>query len=314
MDDRFLGSARTEAERAVEKALGTLDRWSGRAIRYAPVPGGLQNDAWRLTVEGEPRRYLIKIPGPGSEAFIDRGAAHEAALRAAELGIGPDTVLFDPATGIEVTEYLECYRACTTGDFRRPELPGQVVGLYRALHSAAPLSLTKTVFDMTDEHLEQARALGVRLPADVAGVLAGYEAARAAVLASGLDLVVCHNDPTPGNFLVADGLPMRMIDYEFASNNDRASDIAVLAAEMFYDEQRTLALIEAYHGSTTRPLVSRVQVFRALADVRWGLWGCVNHVLNTTWDYDYHKYGVWKLMRAGIAMGDPRWASWLATL
>jgi hypothetical protein len=40
----------------------------------------------------------------------------------------------------------------------------------------------------------------------------------------------------------------------------------------------------------------------------------VNHVLNTSWDYDYHKYGVWKLMRAGIAMGDPRWASWLSSL
>jgi thiamine kinase-like enzyme len=314
MGDRLLGSARTEAERAVEKALGTIGRWSGREIRYAPVPGGLQNDTWRLTVEGEPRRYLIKIPGAGSEAFIDRGAAHEAARRAAELGIGPDTVSFDPATGVEVTEFLESYRACTTGDFRRPELPRQVVGLYRALHSAEPLALTKTVFDMTDEHLEQVRALGVRLPADTAAVLAGYETARAAVLASGLDLVVCHNDPTPGNFLIADALPMRMIDYEFASNNDRASDLAVLSAEMFFGEERTLELIEAYYGSTARPLVSRVQVFRALADVRWGLWGCVNHALNTTWDYDYHKYGAWKLMRARIAMGDPRWASWLSTL
>jgi Cu2+-containing amine oxidase len=57
-----------------------------------------------------------------------------------------------------------------------------------------------------------------------------------------------------------------------------------------------------------------VQVFGALADIKWGLWGCVNHKLNSAWDYDYHKYGVWKLMRARLKVADPRWAFWLSSV
>ncbi|MCW0214319.1 MAG: choline kinase family protein [Pseudonocardia sp.] len=320
MRDRLVGTARTDAERAAEKALGCIDRWAGREIRYAPVAGGLQNSTWRLTVDGERRRYVLKVPGPGSEAFVDRRAANEAAVRAAGLGIGPETVFFDPATGIEVTEFLEGYRACTTGDLAGPGRAEQAVALFRTLHAAGPLGLTRTVLDRTDALREQARELGVRPPPATAAVLAGYADIRRAVLASGLDLVACHNDPTPGNLLIGDGpepsrdLPMRLIDHEFASNNDRAGDLAELIAEMSCPEPRTLELVEAYYGSTPRPLVARVQVFRALADVRWGLWGLVNHRLGTAWDFDYHKYGVWRLMRVRLLLGDPRWPAWLAAL
>lgn len=62
--DRLAGSARTESERAVEKALAAVAEWSGRRIY------------WKLTVEGTQKRYFMKIPGAGSEKFIDRGVAN----------------------------------------------------------------------------------------------------------------------------------------------------------------------------------------------------------------------------------------------
>jgi thiamine kinase-like enzyme len=315
--DRLVGTARTEGERAVEKVVAEIPRWAGRRVHYAPVPGGLSNSNWRLTVEGEQKRYFVKIPGAGTEAFIDRDVANQAARRAGALDIGPEVVLFDQVSGVEVIEFLEGYRACTTGDFKSPELARHVMGLYRLLHSAEPLGRTKTVFDMIDEHLEQARELDVRLPRDFDVLLAEYGAARQAVLASGLDLAPCHNDPMPGNFLIADGEPIKMVDFEFASDNERAYEIAVLLTEMFYGERETLELIEAYYGNASWPVVARVQVFGALADLKWGLWGCVTNKLNSAWDFDYldyHKYGVWKLMRSRIKMADPRWAAWLSSL
>jgi thiamine kinase-like enzyme len=317
--DRLVGTARNEGERAVEKVVAEIPRWAGRRVHYAPVPGGLSNSNWRLTVEGEPKRYFVKIPGAGTEAFIDRGVANQAARRAGALDIGPEVVLFDQVSGVEVIEFLEGYRACTTGDFKSSELARHVMGLYRVLHSAEPLSLTKTVFDMIDEHVGQARELDVRLPRDIDVLLVEYAAARQAVVASGLDLAPCHNDPMPGNFLIAEGRapnnkPLKMVDFEFASNNDRAYEIAVLLTEMFYGEREMLELIEAYYGNASWPVAARVQVFGALADLKWGLWGCVTNKLNSAWDFDYHKYGVWKLMRSRIKMADPRWAAWLSSL
>lgn len=312
--DKAIGSARTAAERRVEDVLVQIERWQGRTVTYAPVLGGLQNSNWRITVDGLDTRYFLKIPGDGSDAFIDRTLANEAARRAGDRGIGAEMVHFDPATGVEVIEFLEGYRACTNGDFKRPEVPREIIGIYRTLHDGGLLSGTKTMFDMIEEHLDQAREIGVQLPADAELILGEYQQAKSALQASGLDLVACHNDPMPGNFLVADGKPMRMVDYEFASNNERAYELALLIVEMFYGEEQALELIEDFYGRADFATCARVQVCCALADTKWGLWAVVNQQLNTTWDFDYHKYGLWKLMRARLKMSDPRWPFWLKAL
>lgn len=312
--NRVLGSARNDVERRVEAALAAIEIWRGKHIEYAPVFGGLQNSNWRITVAGTDTRYFLKIPGEGSDTFIDRVLANEAARRAGEKGIGAQLVYFDADTGVEVIEFLEGYRACTNGDFKDIAVAHQIIDIYRVLHDGGLLSVTKTMFDMIDEHLAQVGELGVRLPADAELILGEYQVAKSALLASGLDLAACHNDPMPGNFLVADGGPMKLVDYEFASNNERAYELALLTTEMFYTEEQIIELVEDFYGRSDFGLLARVQVCGALADTKWGLWACVNQQLSTAWDFDYHKYGCWKLMRARLKMADPRWPFWLASL
>jgi thiamine kinase-like enzyme len=312
--NRAVGTARNDIERRVEAAVAAIGIWQGKRIEYAPVLGGLQNSNWRITVDGIATRYFLKIPGDGSDTFIDRVLANEAARRAGEKGIGAELVHFDQDSGVEVIEFLEGYRACTNGDFKDIAIPHQIIDIYRVLHEGELLSGTKTMFDMIDEHLAQAAELAVRLPEDAALILGEYEVAKSALLASGLDLAACHNDPMPGNFLVADGKPMKLVDYEFASNNERAYELALLTTEMFYTEERIVELVEDFYGRSDFNLLARVQVCGALADIKWGLWACVNQQLSSAWDFDYHKYGCWKLMRARLKMSDPRWPYWLAAL
>lgn len=312
--DRALGTARNDTERSVEAAVAAVGEWRGKQVGYAPVFGGLQNSNWRITVEGIDTRYFLKIPGAGSETFIDRALANEAARRAGAKGIAPKLVHFDTATGVEIIEFLEGYRACTNGDFKDAAIPHQIIDIYRVLHDGEMLTVTKTMFDMIDEHLAQVAELGVRLPDDAELILGEYQVAKQALLASGLDLAACHNDPMPGNFLVADDKPMKLVDYEFASNNERAYELALLTTEMFYTEERIGELVEDFYGRVDFSLLARVQVCGALADTKWGLWACVNQQLSSSWDFDYHKYGCWKLMRARLKMSDPRWPFWLKAL
>jgi thiamine kinase-like enzyme len=299
---------------AVIDAVRGVPGWAGRAFDASPVLGGLQNDNWLIRFPGEKRRYFLKLPGAGTDAFIDRRNAHAAGLRAAAAGISPEVVAFSPETGIEVTEFLEGHRAATNGDMKSPEVASSVIQLFRTFHNLEPLPVTKTIFEMLDEHLDQATELGVPLPSTTAAVLRETAAARQAMEASGLDLVPCHNDPMPGNFLLGEHGPTKLIDFEFASNNERAYELAVMLTEFFYDERRCLELIEQFSGNTRWETVARVRVCGALADVKWGLWGCVNHRLTERWDFDYHKYGTWKLARARAVMADPRWPLWLSSL
>ncbi|MDQ0391010.1 choline/ethanolamine kinase family protein [Labrys monachus] len=312
-----LGGAASEPERRLEEAVGRVAAWRGREIDYTPLVGGLMNQNWVVAVAGDSRKYFVKVPGAGSEMFIDRVAANEAARNAHAIGVAPEVVFFDPADGLEISEFLEGYRACTNADFSAPAIQADVLGIYRRLHASSSLCLTKTIFDMIEEHIEQGRELGAHFPPAMPWIEHRYRQAKAAFLASGLDLVPCFNDPMPGNFLIGEDpaapLPMKLIDYEFASNNERAYELGVLFAEMFYDEQVTLGLIEQYAGTVRPDMVARVMLSRALADVKWATWAIVNRKLSS-WDFDYQKYGVWKYMRARQMMYDPRWESWLRAI
>jgi thiamine kinase-like enzyme len=315
---RRLGEATTHHEGNLEKAASRVPQWQGREIRYLPLVGGLMNQNWLVEVAGDARRYFVKVPGEGSEMFIDRIAANEAARNAHAMGIAPEVVFFDAQDGLEVSEFLEGYRACTNADFGNPAIQSAVLDIYRRLHGGPRLILTKTIFDMIEEHIAQGRELGSQFPPDMPWIEHRYRQAKAAFVASGLDLVPCFNDPMPGNFLispdpVSDPKPMRLIDYEFASNNERSYELGVLFGEMFFDEDLTLSLIEQYFGAARPDVIARVIVNRALADVKWACWAVVNRKLNN-WDFDYQKYGVWKFMRARDVMYDPRWDSWLRKL
>ena len=70
--------------------------WGGRSIGYAPLVGGLLNQNWLVEVEGHPRRYFVKVPGEGSDNFIDRVTANQAARNAHAIGVGPEVFHFDP--------------------------------------------------------------------------------------------------------------------------------------------------------------------------------------------------------------------------
>lgn len=310
---RKLGEARSQYERDVEAAIRRVPQWRGRDVYYGMLVGGLNNRNWRVQIDGDGRDYFLKIPGEGTEMFIDRVSANEAAVNAHKLGIGPEVVYFDAADGLEVHEFLDGYSACTTTDFSNPEIQRSVMELYKVFHGGPKLAVTKTIFDLIDEHLDQARTLGSYLPEDMVWLQHYYESARSAFNASGLDLVSCFNDPMPGNFLTSPDKPMKLIDYEFASTNERAYELGVLFGEMFFDEAKQLELIEMYYGEVRPDLVARVYVCRALADIKWATWAVVSRKLND-WDFDFQKYGIWKYMRARDLFLDARWDGWLRAI
>ena len=213
--------------------------------------GGLTNSNYRVDVDGDAQSYFVKVPGPGTEGFIDRATASAASVQAAEMGVGPTVFYSDPETGIEVSEFLDGYQPCTAWDVGRPEVCAELMGLFRTWHSGPTLPQTKTVFDMVEEHREQVLRDGTVMPPWVLEVLAAYDEAKARFLAAGLDIVPCHNDPGAGNYMrsITDpSKPMKLIDYDYASNNERAYEIGVFVGFNFFDEEQTRHAIESYFG------------------------------------------------------------------
>lgn len=301
-----MGEAETEAERQLESVLAEVKIWWGKGIRYSPIYGGFSNSNWRVRIEGEPNAFFVKMPGQGTEMFIDRSAASEASRRAHSLGIGPRPYDYLSARGIEITDFLEGCRTCTTRDFHSPEVRARTIDLYRTFNNSGQLSLTKTIFDMIDEHIAQLRQLGGDFPADFDRLCQQYRQARQALEASGLDVVPCYNDPTPANFLMAQDGTITIVDFEYASNNDRCYDLAIWCGEMFFSDAVLDDVIEAYFGRVETKMQARMFVYRMLADLKWSTWAMIQKEMSSI-DFDFYKFGAWKQMRMRATLQDPRW-------
>ncbi len=309
-----LGSATTSVEETIEKAISTAPLFRNSSdLVYGPVSGGISNENWRVKERTGAGDWFVKIPGIGTEMFVDRGAAMDASKKAASVGLGPRVYDDLADQGIEINDFIPDRRPSTNSDFADRDIRKAAIGVYKKLHAMPALELTKTVFDMIDEHVEQVHDLGAPVYKDMQWVMLNVEMAREAIHASGLDLVPGFNDPMPGNFMIgADGSIM-LIDYEYASMNDRCYDLGIWFGEMFFTPTQEKELIEDYFGSVPQDILSRITVHKALADVKWALWSMVQLKVSRL-DFDFHKYGMWKLMRFHQISGHSEWRTHLRSL
>lgn len=307
------GEAATDAERAIEAVIASVPEWAKPSTSYIAVSGGISNANWRVSVVGAPHDYFVKVPGRGTEMFIDRTAAYDASRHAAQAGCGPAVIAFLEDQGVEVFEFVTGRKTSTNDDFARPAVRQNAALALKRFNDGPRLGLTKTIFDMIDEHLEQVRTLKGHAPSDLVWLLREYHRARQALEASGLDLVPCMNDTLAGNFMLDPSDGVMLVDFEYASNNDRAAELAVWFGELFFDRDVEDELIEVYFGRVERRMRARITVFKALGDLKWSTWAMVQRQVSTL-DFDFHKYGVWKYMRARSVMHHPDWAAWLREL
>lgn len=310
---KSLGSAITPEEKAVETAIGKIAAWKGREIGYERIPAGITNINWRITLADSGETCFLKVPGTGTSMFIDRKAAHDANVKAAALGIGPKVLFYLPEEDIEVFEFLQGFRSCTVGDFLDPALRLNTLLGFKRLHAGPRFVLTKTYFDMIEEHRRQAAELGAPLPADIDWMMWQYGRARRALEAAGLDLVPCMNDTYVIDFMANERKEVRFVDFEYASNNDRCSELAIWFCEVFLDERAQDDMLEAYFGAVRREIKARVAIYKGLLFVKWSMWAAVQHRLSTL-DFDFLKYGSWLALRARHHIMDWRWEEYLRSV
>lgn len=309
---KAIGEAASSDERRIESVLAQMPGWHGRKLRYLPVSGGISNINWRVA-DGLGGEYFLKIPGRGTEMFVSRNAANEASRLAHACGFGVEVVAFLPREGVEIFAFAQGYRASSNLDFLRPAVRHNAVRALRAFNDSALLTTTKTVFEAIEEHLAQVAEMGGRLPEDIAHMRRGLADAKAAFLASGLDLVPCMNDTLAGNFMINEADELLLVDFEYATNNERAYELALWFTEMAFPDAVEREMIEAYFGKAERGIEARVNVLKALADMKWATWAMVQEAVSTL-DFDYYKYGSWKYRRARSLLHHADWQRWLRIL
>jgi thiamine kinase-like enzyme len=278
-------TAVTGSERA---GLGhVLAEWGGMASGEGVERlSGLTNRIYKVPTESGP--VAVRLPGSGTDAYIDRVAEAHNAHAAAGLGIGPQVL--HAQGGAMVTAFLDG-RVLSPETMRaEPDTLAGAGRLLRLLHDA-PVRFAGCfdAFDVIAAH----RAALIDPPADIDALIA-----RIGRLAPPNLVVPCHNDPWPENFLDVSGR-LHLLDWEYSAMGDPAWDLADLMVECRLDDEATERFLGAYAGGPVAPaLRERVAAMGPVTDLLWGLWSLVQ-VQDGNDAMDFATYGNRRLRRAG---------------
>ncbi|KUL66720.1 hypothetical protein ACFV27_46140 [Streptomyces antimycoticus] len=80
---------------------------------------------------------------------------------------------------------------------------------------------------------------------------------------------------------------------------------------MFFEPDVEHLLAEEHFGAVTPLHTARIQVCKALADLKWATWAMIQQRISHL-EFDYHRYGAWKYQRCRSVMHDSRWTLWLS--
>lgn len=223
--------------------------------------GGMSNYTYVIEISG--KLYTFRIPGKNAEKFVDRTVEKHNIELVKDLNLNNKTVYFEVESGYKIAEYIEgtplhelepskyleetsdilhkIHESKLVSDYDydpigRLKLYESYLSEYEFTHSKRYLDLKDKFLSYKDKYMDSSK------------------------------LVLAHGDSQVSNFVVTDS-GLRLMDWEFAGNNDPYYDIACFGNSNFDD---ALALLPVYLKKTpTTEEYNRLYFFRTFQTLQW---------------------------------------------
>ena len=283
--------------------------------------GGLTNLVFRLEPKSSRAKeafggnIIVRIPGEGTEEFIDRAVeAHNAEL-AANAGVSAPLIYANADNGLMISRCIDEIVTMTPEEFKsRKGSPTRAGQAFRMLHnSGQKFEFRFELFAMIDEYLGILGTKDIELPKGYHAVVKAAEPVKAALNNNPGLLAPCHCDPLCENFL-DDGEKMWIVDWEYSGQNDPLWDIGDLSVEGGFNQAQDMELLQAYcAGEPDEKTIARMVIYKAMCDLLWTLWGLIQHANNNPAE-DFWAYSVTRFERCKKLMNDPAFKEHVATI
>jgi len=261
-----------------------VDRlWPDRGARVIPLSGGITNHNFKVEVHGQ--AFVLRMGGAKTSMLgIDRQAEHQASLRAAEVGVGPEVAGFFEDEGWLVTRFIDG-RPISPEAMRKPQTIRRVAAALRRFHDAAPIPGRFDAHAVVELYHDEALEQGVEIP-DAYGA-AHAMSSRIRHARGPQPQVPCHNDLLNANFL--DDGEIRIVDWEYAGMGDRFFDLANFSVNHEFGADEDEVLLTAYFGEAGVESLASLAMMKFMSDFREAMWGVLQSGISEL-DFDFHGY------------------------
>ena len=232
---------KTDAIQVICKA---LDARAEEVIDITVLKKGMTNRSFLFTCKG--KKYIMRIPGEGTDQLINRRQEAEVYYDIAEKNICDDIAYINPENGYKITEFLDGARVCNPLEYEDVK---KCMKYLRAFHELK-LKVSHE-FDIFGQ-IEFYETLWDGVPS----VYKDYKKTKENVFSLKpyidshiVEKVLTHIDAVPDNFLFVkkDGKDeIRLIDWEYAGMQDPHVDVAMFCIYSLYNKRQVDRLIAAY--------------------------------------------------------------------
>ena len=267
---------------------------------------GMTNCSFLFCVKGV--RYVFRLPGKGSGAFISRRNEYAVYTALKDKDITERVVYFDPESGIKIAVYEEESRVLR---WQQKEEVRRALQTLKAVHTSG-IRVDRVFYPAAEILAYERRCQGMPV-----SLWQDYETVRDSVLRIARFLeadfspVLCHIDTVEENILVLKDGRIRLIDWEYAAMSDPMMDLSVFIISPGYAAADLNTLAEMYfERQLSLPEERKLYGYAAVCAFYWSLWakykegqGYVFHEDYATKVYEYAKIYIKKLTEMGFFTG-----------
>jgi len=260
-------------------------------------------------VETQNINLIVRIPGKGTEDYINRTTEYKNAKAAWRAGISAEIIWADVNSGVMVSKAINRIETMTANLFSsRKGSPARAGYALAKLHnSGETFDFRFELFNMIDDYLKILSTKDVDLPEGYNDIVKGAEPIKELLETNPIPLAPCHCDPLCENFL-DDGKNMWIVDWEYSGMNDPLWDLGDLSVEAGMNEDQENEMLKAYFGKEpTAAQKGRVIIYKAMCDLLWTLWGLIQLADKNPVD-DFWAYSIERFERCKVLMQNPIFA------
>ncbi|HEY9189640.1 MAG TPA: choline/ethanolamine kinase family protein [Sulfurovum sp.] len=188
-------------------------------------------------IHSEEKKYILR---KFIRTDIDRAFEFEVQKRAHEIGISAEPLLLDQENALSISTYVEGKHKDRLGKSDLEQFAEVLKKLHALKIEGASISLERLIETPSEEVQNALRTIHT------------FES----------ETVLCHNDLNPKNVLFADTI--RLIDWEYASANDRYFDLASVAVEFALSAEEEAHFLGSYFRTDSEIKYEKLKAYKVI--------------------------------------------------
>lgn len=241
-------------------------------IKKLGTSGGMTNHNYLVSIDSV--SYIVRVPGNGTEDFINRVEEKENLELSSALGINPELLYFNVNTGLKVTKKIENARTVTEEMAKNEEMMKSATVILRTLHHSNKVMKNRfKLFELMTIYESLGVEAGAQLFERFEEVKASIQVLKKHYETLVVENVPCHIDPACSNFILSEDNKTYLIDWEYSGMFDPMWDIAAYSIEAGLTKlEEDLFINDYFKREATILEKERILLHKIFQDFLWSLW------------------------------------------